>query len=381
MRWSRALVLLLAGVLSACSNKPVEIEPTPLARFERQLDVKLVWRRYSGHGRGDMPLRLTPAITEQALYIADSRGKVRAIRRDNRRTIWHRRTGLRIASGLAAGYGTVLLGTRDGEALALSSEDGSQRWQASLSSEVLSRPVTDGERAIFQTQDGRVVALSLADGRVLWRYEEVEPVLSLRGTAAPTIAADRVYAGFANGRVVALELATGTPVWERRVAEPSGRSELDRLVDIDGNLLVEGGGVFSAAFQGRAVVIDQTNGQIYWDYPSSTAEPVASVAGKLIIAGQDGVVIALDQRSGTELWRQPQLTARGLTGVAVQQGYAVVGDAQGYLHWLDPDSGDIVARRFHNRGGFSAALQVRDDILYVVSRDGEVGAYRIKARQ
>lgn len=374
-------MLLCLVALLACSSKPQEVEPTPLQRFERQLDVKLVWRRYSGHGSGDMPLRLTPAITEQALYVADSRGKVRAIRRDNRRTIWHRRTGLRIASAVAAGYGVVLFGTRDGEALALSSEDGSLRWQVALSSEVLARPATDGERAIFQTQDGRVVALSIDDGRLLWSYEEVEPILSLRGTAAPQIVAGQVYAGFANGRVVALDLASGTPLWERRVAEPGGRSELERLVDIDGNLIIEGGGVFAAAFQGRAVVIDQQNGQIYWDYESSTAVPTASLSGKLIIAGQDGVVVALDQRSGTELWRQPQLAERGLTGVAVQQGYAVVGDAQGYLHWLDPASGDIVARRFHNRGGFSAALQVRDDILYVVSRDGEVGAYRIKARQ
>jgi outer membrane protein assembly factor BamB len=181
--------------------------------------------------------------------------------------------------------------------------------------------------------------------------------------------------------VVALELITGLPLWERRVAEPSGRSELDRLVDIDGNLVVQNGGLFVTTFQGKVAVLDEESGRIYWDADMSSANRMTALAGVLFIADQDGVVHAIDQRSGNTVWKQEGLIARRLTGTEIHAGLVVVADRQGYLHWLDPQTGAFVARRRHDPDGFAATPMVQDDVLYAVSADGEVAAYRLKALQ
>mgnify|MGYP006175308409 CR=1 FL=1 len=174
------MVALLA-LLGACSNKPKEVEPTALQGFERDYRVSREWHRYSGFGSLRTPLRLEPALSEQFVYIADLTGRLRALQRDNGRTVWRHSTELRISTGVRGGYGRLLVGTRDGEAVALSDKDGSELWRTQLSGELLSRPATDGEVAIFQSQDGRVVALNAADGAVLWSFEVTVPVLSLRG--------------------------------------------------------------------------------------------------------------------------------------------------------------------------------------------------------
>jgi outer membrane protein assembly factor BamB len=377
----RAALLVLVALLAACSNKPKEIEPTPLMRFDAEFRVERDWHRHVGFGTLRRPLQLNPAATESFLYVVDLEGRVRALDRRSGRTVWRQRTGLRISTGVQAGYGRLLFGTRDGEAVALSSEDGRELWRTRLSGELLSRPATDGERVIFQSQDGRVVSLSLETGEPQWSFEAPVPVLSMRGTAEPLMAGNRVFTGTASGRVIALELATGVPVWERRVAEPTGRSELDRLVDINSNLILSNGGLFVSTFQGRLAVLDEDSGRIYWDQEMSNVAPMASLAGMLFVADHQGVVWAIDQRTGNPVWKQEGLIARRLVGATTHAGLVVVGDRAGYLHWLDPQTGNFVARRRHDPDGFAAVPLVHGDVLYAVSADGEVAAYRLKARR
>ncbi|MCC1497298.1 outer membrane protein assembly factor BamB [Alcanivorax sp. 1008] len=375
----RGLIVAPLVLLGACSSKPKEVEPTALTSFEREYRVDREWHRYSGLGSLRKPLRLEPALSEQYLYLGDMSGRVRALQRSSGRTVWLQNTELRISTGVRGGYGRLLLGTRDGEAVALSADDGSELWRTQLSGELLSRPATDGEVAIFQSQDGRVVALNAADGAVLWSFEVTVPVLTLRGLAEPLLVGNRVFAGTASGRVVALELVSGSPVWERRVAEPSGRSELDRLVDIDGNLVLENGGLFVSTFQGKLAVLDEDSGRVYWDFNISSANIMSSLGGVLFVADNQGVVRAIDQRTGNELWKQEGLIARKLTGTAIHNDLVVVGDRDGYLHWLDPQTGKFVARQRHDPDGFAATPMVYGDVLYAVSADGEVAAYRLKA--
>lgn len=378
----RGLLLLLpALLLSACNSKPQEIEPTPLARIAAEYSVQRDWHRYAGVGSRSRPLQLLPGVGEDHLVVVDLRGQVSALHPANGRPQWRQRTGLRISTGVRVGYGRLLFGTRDGEAVALSAQDGRELWRTRLSGELLSRPDTDGELVVFQGQDGRIVALDLNDGSQRWSYEVTVPVLSLRGVAEPLIDGGRVYVGTASGRVVALELSSGLPLWERRVAEPTGRSELDRLIDIDGNLVVQGGGVFATTFQGSVAVLDQDSGRIYWDAPMSSANRMVANDGVLFIADQQGVVHAIDQRTGVTQWKQDALLARRLTGTAWHAGLVVVGDREGYLHWLNPQDGRIVARRRHDPDGFAATPLVQNEVLYAVSADGEVAAYRLKAKK
>jgi len=371
-------VLISALLLQGCNSNPNAIEPSPLPDYDKRFDVDRLWQRDVGVGNKRGTLMLTPVATERWLFTVDANGRLHSFDRNTGKKHWRKELGMR-AGGLAAGYGYLIVGTRDGDALALDLETGEQRWKARLSSEVLASPAIDADMVVVQTLDGRVTALRLDTGEHLWSYEEVVPVLTLHGTSAPLIREARVYSAFASGKVVVLEKATGVPVWERRVAEPSGRSEMDRLIDVDANLIVEAGGVFAVTYQGKVAVLDDESGRPFWDKDLSSYQQISSSAGTLFISDDHARVWCIDQRSGSAQWKNEALYGRGLNGTAVQKGLVVSGDDDGYLHWFDSIDGKLVARRFFDADGFAAPPLVYDDILYALSGDGELAAYSIEA--
>lgn len=374
-------LLLTSLVLVGCSSNPNAIEPNDLPDFKASYKVKRLWSKGMGDGLEDSQLTLRPAVTSQQVVAGDVNGNVYAVQRETGKRLWRAKTGDRIAGAFYAGYGMVLYGTREGMAVSLDAETGETRWRTQLTGEALAIPTSDGSLAIFQTQDGHVTALDAESGEQRWDYETPPPTLTLRGLAQPVIAGDKVYAGFANAKVAALDLASGSPIWEKRIAEAAGRSELDRLVDVDGSLVVEGGGVFAVSFQGKVGVLDQDTGRQYWDKAMSSATAIStSGAGSLFVADDVAVVRAVDQRGGTVLWQQDKFYGRRLTGTAYQDGLVAVGDFEGYIHWLNADDGSIVARKRHDGDGFAGTPVAYGDVLYVLGFDGKLSAYRLVPR-
>ena len=372
------LPLLFAALwLGGCSSNPNAIEPVDLERFDKEYKVKRIWRR---GGLDDQAVWLRMAISGDALYAADAAGRVYAFSTDRGKRRWRVKLDEPLSAGVGAGYGLVMVGTRQGELVALSAQDGSEQWRQPLSSELLAPPALGDGLVVAQTLDGRVTAFSVEDGTRAWQFEAVVPVLSLRGTAAPLIDGGRVYTGFASGKVVALELASGVPVWEQRVAEPTGRSELDRLVDIDGSLIVEGGAVFAATYQGKVAVLDQESGRPFWDKDISVFRSMDSAEGVLFLSDALARVWAIDQRSSSALWKQEGLYGRGSNGVVVHDDLVVTGDDEGFLHWMESVDGHFVARRRHDRDAFAGPLLARGGVLYALSADGRLAAYRLEAR-
>lgn len=369
--------LLGLMVLAGCSSNPNAIEPKPVPDVNGHYNVDRLWHSGAGDGVGESDMTLRPAVTEKRVFAADVGGDVYAFDRKSGDRQWHVATDDRISGGVYAGYGQVLYGTREGKLVALDANDGHELWRTQMSSEVLAPPTSNGVYVVAQTQDGHVVALDPDSGKQLWNYETPVPNLTLLGMAQPVIEQDHVYAGFASGKVACLDLSSGAPIWEQRVAEPTGRSELDRLVDVDSSLIVRNGGVFTATFQGQVAVLDWDNGRPYWSKKLSTHQVISTALGALFVATSDGLVRAVDMRGGNFLWQQDKLYGRRLTGTAVQSGLVVVGDYEGWLYWMDPTSGKLVARYHHDRDGFSSAPVVYDDVLYALSGDGELAAYKI----
>jgi len=369
--------LLSLLVLAGCSSNPNAIEPKPVPDVNGIYSVDRLWHSGAGDGVGDSDMTLRPAVTEQRVFAADVDGDVYGFTREDGDRVWHEDTDDHIVGGLYAGYGQVLYSTREGQLVALDASDGHELWRTQLSSEMLAPATSNGVYVVAQTQDGHVLALDPSTGKQLWDYETSVPNLTLLGMAQPVIANGHVYAGFASGKVACLDLTTGAPVWEQRVAEPKGRSELDRLVDVDSSLIVSNGGVFTATFQGDIAVLDWDNGRPYWSKEISTHQVLSHDASTIYVATTDGMVRAVDMRSGSFLWQQDKLYGRRLTGTAVQDGLVVVGDYEGWLYWMDPTSGKLVARYHHDRDGFSASPVVYDDVLYALSGDGELAAYTI----
>ncbi len=349
--------------------------PTPLTEFEPRVRIIELWEQDTGKGSDKQYLKLSPVITQGKIFVADNNGEVKAIDATNGSVIWNRDTDTRISGGPGANDLYVLVGTSEGEILAMSSETGDTLWRSKVSSEVLAAPQESNNIAIVRTGDGKIYGLNATDGARLWAYDRTVPALTLRGTSTPVIAGDLVIAGFDGGRLAAIELQTGKLIWETRIALGSGRSELERMVDIDAEPLVLDDIIYVATFQGRIAAVALETGRMLWARDISSYAGLCADSHNLYVTDDNSHVWALDRISGSSVWKQEKLQARAATAPASISDWVVVGDLEGYLHWMDKKSGQFVARTRITESKIIAPPIAADEILYAYASDGTLGAY------
>ena len=358
---SRQLLLALGAgllVLGGCSSfdKDADQKPAELTKFEVERKLDKVWSRSVGDGQGGLYNRLTPAIGDGMVIAAAVDGDVRAFAADSGKRQWRARLKRELVGGVGMGGGLVLLGGADGTVIALSAENGEQLWSSSLSGEVLAPPQTDGRRVYVQTFDGYVVALDAQTGAELWSFSSGVPVLTLRGTSTPLLHNDMLIVGQASGKVVALEAATGRLRWEQRIAIPTGSTEIERLVDIDGDLLIHNGVLYVVSYQGRVAALDPNTGNRMWQRDASSYVGVAAGFSNVYVVGHTGSVTAFAANGQGVRWEQTVLARRRLTAPTTWGSYVAVGDFEGYLHLLSQVDGHLVARTRVDSSGQRAPL-------------------------
>ena len=272
----------------------------------------------------------------------------------------------------------VLLGTLKGEVIALDAASGEEKWRARVTSEVLSAPATNGDIVVVQTQDDRLIGLEASTGTQRWIYENSPAVLTLRGTGAPVVTNHLAIAGLSTGKVIAVDTQRGLPVWEQRVAVPQGRSELDRVVDIDGGLLLSGTTLYVVTYQGRLAGLDLESGRVLWQRDASSYVGVAEGFGSVYVSQASGTVEGIDERSTSALWSNDSLARRELSAPAVFSSYVAVGDIEGYLHLLSQVDGRFVARERIDSDGLRVRPLVVGDTLYAFGNSGKLVAMKIR---
>jgi len=371
-----------ALLLSACSSMFLGEDnaepPVALPDFEQSLNPIEAWDASVGSGSQGRRANLVVAVKDGRLYGADHDGEVFAFDAQSGDRLWSSDTDQPIGGGVGVGEGLVLVGTSEGEVLALDAESGKLRWRARVSSEVLSVPRAAEGVVIAHTNDGKLFGIDATSGKRLWIYDRTVPTLTLRGTSSPVLAPGMVISGFASGKLTAINLRDGQPNWEQSITVPRGRSELERMVDIDSDPLVIGGDVYVSTYQGRVASLGLNSGKLHWvrDLPSRAG--LAADYSQAYVTDDDGHVWALERGTGRSLWKQDKLTRRGVTGPAVLGNYVVVGDYEGYLHWMDRDDGRLVARSRVDSSGIMAQPLVVDDTLYVLGSGGDLSAFRLK---
>ncbi|MFO1435568.1 MAG: outer membrane protein assembly factor BamB [Gammaproteobacteria bacterium] len=349
--------------------------PTPLEEFAPTVAVKQLWSTSVGKGTDEQFLKLEPTLVGDRIYTAERRGRVGVYKSATGQNIWTTDLDERISGGPGVGEGLVLVGTSEGEIVALNEADGKQRWRSAVSSEVLAPPRAASGVVVVHTGDGSITALDAADGKRLWSYERATPTLTLRGSSAPLIADDLVIAGFDNGRLVALDIKSGKVEWEAIVAVSTGRSDLDRMVDIDGEPLRMGDTIYVATFQGRVAAVSLISGEVRWARDFSSYAGIAVDDSYLYLTDASGVIWAFDRETGSAVWRQEKLRARAPTAGAIAGDYLVIGDLEGYLHWLRRSDGQFAARARVDESRIIAPPVSDGGTVYAYSSDGDLSAF------
>src|ERR1700719_1939889 len=305
-----AALLIAAG----CSkDKDVE-QPAALVKFPVTLPVKKLWSEGVGGGKKQLVLRLGlgPTVDNGVVFAASHKGEVLAASLDTGRHLWVKKLKIPISAGPGAGAGLVVVGSSKGTVVTLDGATGRELWRARLNSELLSAPAMNEKIVVIRSVDGRLHGLDAHTGKELWSVEQQVPRLSLRGTATPVIVKEVAICGFDNGKVMAVSLNTGDTVWDTALATPHGRTELDRLVDIDSSVRTVGDNVFAVGFQGRSAMLAVDSGQIWWAHDMSSYRGLAVDDENLYVTQPDGIVVALRQRDGSEVWRNQKLKLRRL---------------------------------------------------------------------
>ena len=379
-------LLLLAGLslASGCTalgnvfdNPDNTAEPAELVDFEPTIKVRTVWQRRVGSGAGNLFLKLRPAIDGERVYAATRDGRVRAFDARTGESVWDTETDSPLSGGPGVGDGLVLLGTSDGEVIALGEDDGEIKWRARVSSEVLSSPGSRGGVSVARTIDGKLFGLSADDGTRLWVYDRTTPVLTLRGTSSPALAEGTAIAGFDNGQVVAIALSNGQPLWEARVAVPRGRTELERMVDIDADPVIEDKAVYAVTYQGQVAALELFSGEVIWRRDMSSHAGLGVGPENIYVTDDASHVWALNRANSASMWRQAKLEARHVSPPAVFGQFVVVGDLEGYVHWLRREDGQFVARVRIDSDSIVAAPVATSFAVYVYGSGGELAALQV----
>jgi outer membrane protein assembly factor BamB len=378
LAWPLALWLAGCGVFGK-KDEPIE-PPAELAPIQPVLTISRVWDTRVGSGSELLNLALAPAVDGGRVYAAGRNGRVHALALDTGRSQWTSNTGLQLSAGPAVGHGLVVVGSSSGFIVALEMADGAERWRARVAGEVLAPPALSSSVVVVRTVDGRLRGLSAETGRELWMVEHRPPRLTLRGTAGPAIAGNVVVAGFDNGRVGAYSLRDGESLWENIVAVGRGRTEIERLADINATPRVLGQDIYVVSYRGRLANLALESGQILWTTDMSSHTDLGLDWTTIFVSRSDGEVVAVSRNSGTELWRQSALRMRRLTTPTPIGQSVVVGDFEGYLHWIDVITGAIQARHRAGRAAFINAPVSGGELLIVQDEDDRVYALRTEPR-
>lgn len=383
-----ATLLLCAVALAGCSTvrgwfskdddeAPNTTDPAELVEFTQTATPTRLWTASAGKGERRIGARQAPAIADGRVYAAAVRGGVHAYDLQTGASVWRYESDLRLSGGPGAGDGLVVVGGLDGEVVALDAATGAERWQAKVGNEVLAAPAIGQGVVIVRSNDGRVTALDAATGERRWFWVRELPTLTVRGHGGAALGPGFVFVGNDDGTVAALSVADGRVLWEQMVGTPDGRTELERMADVDGTPVLDGAVLFASSYKRQTMAIEAPSGRPIWASDRGGVGRLGLAPALLTVSDPAGTVWGLDKRSGAAMWQQDALARRNLTAAAIHGDYAVVGDYDGYLHWLRLDNGQFAARARAGRKALLGAPAVADGVLVVQNVEGDLSAWRI----
>ncbi|ATF10310.1 Outer membrane protein YfgL [Candidatus Enterovibrio altilux] len=335
-----------------------------------------LWSSKVGNGIGKYFSHLTLAFAYEKVFSADRDGTVSGIDVNNGKVLWSVNLGkdvpALISGGITASYSRLYLGTETGDLIALDEKTGNIVWHVKTGGEILSKPLADAGVIVVNFSHGVLAAYEADTGKERWRILNEVPNLTLRGDSSPVSISGGVFWGMANGRLGAAFIENGNIIWQQTIASPKGAREIHRIVDVDATPVIYDSLLYAVGYNGSLVAIDLRSGHQIWQRPYSSSTDILVVSNYLFLVTNKDHVVAVNVHNGTEIWSNNKLEYRQLTPPVAISGYIVVGDSEGYLHWLDPKSGEFIAQQQLNNSGIAVAPVLVDDGYIVVTRDGNV---------
>ncbi len=387
MKFAAALLVLGATLLAGCSDADNNIKPPhELTDFTPTLQVQQLWSTRVGRGADATGVRLQPAVGQGVVYAVSTDGSMAALDLATGSTLWRKTSPWReadedvaYAGGPVVDAGVLFVATLNGHVLALEASSGDLLWKVGIGSSVLTAPVLAEQKILVRSENGNVTALNRADGSEAWVYDGGDiPPLTLRGNGNLVVAHGVIFFGNDAGELVTLRLDNGDKLWTRTLAEGDGRTEIERLADADGQLLLSGDTIYATAYHGRLSAVNARTSETLWSQPFSSYLGLALRGSTLVGIDEASNIWAWDTNGGANLWKQDKLDWRWLSPPAIQGGYVLMGDREGYVHWLSLDDGSFAARiRVTHDAIRAQPLVLQDGLVLVEDSKGGISAWKV----
>lgn len=336
-----------------------------------------MWAKNVGQGAEKHDyLKMSPIITDSSIYTSSTSGYITSINKTNGATNWEVNLHSSIISGPGVGGGLIVVGCRNGDVIALLQENGRQVWKKNIPGQVVANPGVSNNIVVVKALDGYTRGLSIKDGHEIWSYQQVEPNLILRGSSSPLISGNNVIAGYANGSLAKFNLNDGELEWQQMIAIPQGAFTIQRMVDVDADPIVFHHKIYAVAYQGRIASLDWESGSILWSRDLSSYTGMVADETSVYVSDTRGLVRSFNTDTGERNWRQDKLQYRIISGPADMDNYVVVGDGQGYLHWLNKTNGHLAGRASLGHAIYASPI-ADNHVLYALTNSGYLAAYTI----
>ena len=381
----RRILPLLLLAIAGCSGTPGP-QPAELTPIDNPKPLRVLWSAYLQEDErfGNWPPPppsessdrwiFFPVLVGDAVYATSREGTLVRLDAANGRRRWRTSAEMTVSSGVGADAETVAVANEDGEVVAFEAASGKVRWRARVSSEVLAPPEVGAGLVLVRSVDNRIFAFNVADGKRRWVYQRAVASLILHAPSGVAVSGDSAYAGFPGGKLVAIALSNGGQRWEATVTVPKGSTELERVTDVVGRPALQGREVCAVAYQGRVGCYEAATGRQLWSRELSSATGVSLDARFAYVSDDKGAVHTLDRSNGQSVWKQDKLSYRQLTQPLPEGQTIVIGDFEGFIHFLSRDSGAFVSR-FDTKGGAVRAVPIALPAgLLVQTEDGSLHA-------
>ena len=356
-----SVIIFLSLFMIGCQSDKVIVEqPAELVKINSQVKIDNTWSKKIF---SDIPTGKTDIVVDSdGIFTFSSAGLVFSYF-SNGKLNWEKDLNFSLSSGVGKGFGSLFVTSIDGDIFSLDINNGNLNWSSKIGGESLSVPSSNGDIVAVQTSNGKITAINLKDGKFRWEYISVLPSLSLRGTSSPIFDDGNLYVGFANGNLAKIEPRSGVIQWEIPVTISKGSSEIERIIDIDSKPLVSSGLAFATSYQGDVSAINSLNGRVIWRNNFSSTKDILEIERNIYLVDEDSEVQAFSGLTGISLWRIKDYRLRNLTSPQRLNNYIIVGDFEGYLHFLDTSSGSTIGRYRVSRSGILSLKTYKNSIV------------------
>lgn len=335
-------------------------------------------------------LAAAPVVAGGKLYVIDADARILAFDAKTGARLWQTQmpsegNGRSLFGGGVSALGDKIFATTGvGDVAAINAANGTILWKKQPGGPLRGSPTLANGHVYVMSQDNQIYALDQLTGETQWSDAGTVQSTGVFGVAAPAAGQGTVIAGFSSGELTAYRYENGRDLWGDALSRTNISTSVAALTDIDADPVIDRGRVFAIGQGGRMASYELVSGQRLWEINVSGISTPAVVGEWVFVATDDARLLCIARTTGKIRWisqlkrwqdMEDKKGAIRWTGPVAAGGRLILVSTDGDFVYVNPADGAVAASRdLGHRMTLSPV--VADNVLYILSDDGRLTAYR-----